>query len=248
MKRQEIRLIAVPDIPLIKVGDDLAVILLHCCDATGIVVCDSDVIVIAQKVVSKAEGATVSLKEIVPSEQAHDLSKQTGRDPRLCQVYLNEATEVIRVRGRMVITRHRLGFECSGSSVDRSNVAPHGDETVVLLPKDPDQSARIIRETVRNNTGTTIAVIISDSFGRHDRDGSIGTAIGIAGISHLETREQIDLFGNQTNSKIALIDELAAAASILMGQADECFPVVLIRGANFTVDENAAVRRILSSD
>ncbi|MEK9156375.1 MAG: coenzyme F420-0:L-glutamate ligase [Patescibacteria group bacterium] len=248
MKRQEVRLIAIPSIPLIREGDNLGAIIRECCDAQNIAIRQSDILVVAQKIVSKAEGAVINLKDVVPSEMALELAGQTGRDARLCQVYIDESAEILRVKGRMVITRHRLGFECSGSGVDRSNIAPHSDETVVLLPKDPDQSARIIRETIKIANGKSIAVIISDSFGRNDRDGSIGTAIGIAGIAPLELREQRDLFGNPANSRIALVDELAAAASIIMGQADESFPVVLIRGARFTTEENASIKKLLFLD
>lgn len=245
MRKRAVTLTAIPEIPLIKEGDNLGEIIVCSCRRCGMAIQHADILVIAQKVVSKSEGATVNLGDIAPSINAIELATATGRDPRLCQVYLNESDEVLSVKGRMVITRHRLGFECSGAGVDRSNVSSHEHEVVVLLPSDPDQSAREIRKTVKDITGTDVAVIINDSFGRHDRDGSIGTAIGIAGIGCLETRRQTDLFGNVSNAKIALVDEVAAAASILMGQADESIPVVLVSGVEYTQRENTSLRDIL---
>ena len=242
----QVGLYVVPNIPLIKGGDDVAQVIYQCAASDGYSFEDKDIIVVAQKVISKAENAVVKLSEIKKvSQEASELSQKTGRDARLCQVYLDESTEVSHVKGRMVITRHRLGFICSGSGVDRSNVAPHEDEIIVLLPRDPDKSAQQIRSRIRNITGKEIAVIVNDSFGRPDRDGSIGTAIGIAGIRHLEERQQQDLFNNPSNSSIALIDELAGAASTLMGQADEKCPVVIIRGIHYTIDNRASIKNIL---
>lgn len=242
---REIRMMEIPGIPLITEGNILGEIIVGCCQTNCISICDGDILIVAQKVVSKAEGATVKLSEITPTDRAIELAEATGRDARLCQVYLDEATEVLEVKGRMVITRHKLGFINSSSMVDRSNVAPTSEETIVLLPRNPDESARNIRECIKSITGKTIAVIINDSLGRADRDGSVGMAIGIAGISHLELRSQEDLFGNASNSRIDLVDELAAAGSILMGQADEATPVVIIRGANFTPDEHSSIRNLL---
>lgn len=240
-----VSLYPVEDLPLINPGDNLGVLILKSL-ARGISVFDGDVIVIAQKIISKAEGAIVDLSTIVPSDLAKKIANQTGRDPRLCQVYLDESQELITIKGRMVITRHRLGFICSSSGVDRSNVASHDVGKVVLLPKDPDLSANLIREHIYKETGKKVAVVINDSCGRDDREGSVGMAIGIAGISALEVREKQDLFGNASRSHIALIDELAAAGSILMGQADEGIPVVLIRGVSFVAAENASITEILS--
>ena len=242
----QVGLYAIPNIPLIKGGDDVAQVIYQCATSDGYSFEDKDILVVAQKVISKAENAVVKLSEIRQvSKEAFELSEKTGRDARLCQVYLDESTEVLRVKGRMVITRHRIGFECSGSGVDRSNVAPHEDEIIVLLPRDPDRSAQQIRSIIKGITGKDISVIINDSFGRPDRDGSIGTAIGIAGIRHLEERQQQDIFKNPSNSSIALIDELAGAASMLMGQADEKRPVVIIRGIHYTIDNSASIKNIL---
>jgi coenzyme F420-0:L-glutamate ligase/coenzyme F420-1:gamma-L-glutamate ligase len=241
---ESINLYPVKDLPLVKTGDNLSEFIVDSLNKT-IGVEDNDIIVIAQKVVSKAEGAIVSLSEVEPSIEAKEIASQTGRDPRLCQIYLDEASEVIAIKGRMVITRHKLGFVGSSSGVDRSNIAPYEDEKIVLLPKNPDLSAENICKYVHEKVGKKIAVIINDSCGRDYRGGSVGMAIGISGIGAIETRVKKDLFGNESKNQIALVDELAAAASILMGQADEGIPVVLIRGVYFTNVENANIKDFL---
>ncbi|MBY0472870.1 coenzyme F420-0:L-glutamate ligase [Patescibacteria group bacterium] len=235
---------AIGTLPLINPGDDLPALLIRAVESSGSFE-DSDVLVLAQKIVSKAEGAVVDLQTITASAEALQLAAQTGRDPRLVQVYLDEAKEVLAVKGRMIITRHKLGFVGSSSGVDRSNIAPHEAGRVVLLPRDPDNSARVVRARVLEHTGKTIAVIINDSCGRDYRDGSVGMAIGIAGIGAIETAEKVDLFGNVSHPRIALVDEIAAAASILMGQAGEGVPAVLVRGLTFTVSEKARITDLL---
>jgi coenzyme F420-0:L-glutamate ligase/coenzyme F420-1:gamma-L-glutamate ligase len=233
-------------LPLIKAGANIAELIVKSCQDEQASLENGDIIVIAQKIISKAENAVVDLKSVTPSPQAMELATKTGRDPRLVQVYLNESSEVLYVKGRMIITRHKLGFIMSSSGVDRSNVAEHSQEAVVLLPVDSDNSARVIKGNIYLLTGKQVAVIINDSCGRNDRKGSVGLAIGIAGIEAVETRSQKDLFNNPSNSQIALIDELAAAASILMGQADENIPVVIIRGVNYTPSETATIIDILN--
>lgn len=238
-------LYAVQGIPLVQKGQSIGQLIVVACRGQGMEVHDNDVIVVAQKIVSKAEGRVVDLSTIVPSEAAQELADKTGRDPRLCQVYINESAAILGTKGRMVITRHRLGFECTGAGVDRSNVAPHSNATVALLPLDPDLSARRIRATIRELTGHQVAVVINDSFGKADREGSIGTSIGFCGIRYVESRSQQDLYGNPSKSSIALVDEIAAAASLVMGQSDEAIPVVIIRGARYTVDESTGIRDLL---
>ncbi len=245
---RNIELIGLGGLPLISRGDDLGKLIVETTAKQGIELRLNDVIVVAQKIVSKAEGRTVDLATIEPSGRAKSIAQQTGRDPRLCQVYLNESKAVLRIKGRMVIVRHKLGFECSSAGVDRSNVAPHSNGIVVLLPENPDQSARGIRQVVRDRLGITVAVVINDSLGRHDREGSIGLAIGVAGINPIEVRHQQDLFGNQANTAIAIVDEASAAASLVMGQADEKLPVVLVRGVQYTIDEQASIQQLLITE
>lgn len=242
---RNIELIGLGGLPLIRKGDDLGKLIVESTTQQRIELQSDDIIAVAQKIVSKAEGRTVDLATIEPSDEARKIADQTGRDPRLCQVYLNESKVVLRIKGRMVITRHKLGFECSSAGVDRSNVAPHSDGIVVLLPEDPDQSARGIREAIRDRLGIKVAIVITDSLGRHDREGSIGLAIGVAGIKPIEVRHQQDLYGNQANTAIAIVDEASAAASLMMGQGDESIPVVLIRGVRYTTDEEASIQQLL---
>ncbi len=242
---KKIELIGLENIPLVNKGDDLGRLIIKSAVEQGIDFRQGDIVAVAQKIVSKAEGRTVDLAMIEPSVQARELAGQTGRDPRLCQVYLNESSAVLRIKGRMIITRHKLGFECSSAGVDRSNVAPHAAGIVVLLPEDPDESARKIRQAIRDRFRVTVSVVITDSLGRHDREGSIGLAIGVAGISPIEVRHQQDLYGNEAKTGIAIVDEASAAASLIMGQADENLPVVVVRGVRYTVDDQASIQQLL---
>lgn len=240
-----ITLHSLTNIPLVKKGDSIAQLIIDSTVKDGVTLENGDIIVIAQKVISKAEGATVKLSDVQVSEEARKLAEQTGRDARLCQLYLDEASEVIAVKGRMVITRHKLGYVGSSSGIDRSNMAPHSEEIVVLLPKDPDKSAANIRDEIKNLTGITVSIIINDSCGRDHRDGSVGTAIGVGGIKALRIDEKLDLFGNPSNSRIAVADEVAAAASLLMGQADEGVPAVVVKGVAYTSSEQATIQEFI---
>jgi coenzyme F420-0:L-glutamate ligase/coenzyme F420-1:gamma-L-glutamate ligase len=246
IKQNMVTMYGLSAIPIVRLGDDLGSLIVEAAEKDNIPIENGNIVVVAQKVVSISEGAVRSLGDVHPSKRALELAKQTGRDPRLCQVYLDESSEVTEVVGRMVITRHRLGFVCSGAGVDRSNVAPHSEGRVVLLPQNPDLSALGIRKKILQRIKKSVAVIINDSFGREFRDGSVGTAIGISGIRHIEERIQRDLYGNPSNSRIALVDELAAGASILMGQADEKIPVVIINGVNYQSSEDSRLTDILN--
>jgi coenzyme F420-0:L-glutamate ligase/coenzyme F420-1:gamma-L-glutamate ligase len=229
-------------IPLVKEGDNIATLIVNSAVQEGVSIENGDIIVIAQKIISKAEGATVKLSEVTASSEAQKLAEQTGRDARLCQLYLDEASEVIAVKGRMVITKHKLGYVGSSSGIDRSNIAPHVEGIVVLLPKNPDASAAKVRIDVKQLIGKTISVIINDSCGRDHRDGSVGMAIGVAGIDVLRIDKKVDLFGNPSTSRIAVVDEVAAAASLLMGQANEGVPVVVAKGVIYTASEYATIQ------
>ncbi len=240
----QLTLAAVKGLPYIQPGDNLPVVLAGA--LTGrLKPQNGDILVVAQKVVSKAEGAIVDLKNVIPTELAQSIAVQTGRDPRHVQVILSEASEVLRIDGRMIITRHRLGFVGSSSGVDRSNVADHSLEIVVLLPQDPDASARAISDCIFQTTGKRVAVIINDSGGRDHRGGSVGMAIGVGGIQPIKAESRPDLFGNAGTSQIAIVDEVAAAASILMGQANEGVPAVLVRGVEYAYDMSASILTLL---
>jgi coenzyme F420-0:L-glutamate ligase / coenzyme F420-1:gamma-L-glutamate ligase len=243
----DMRFRALPGIPLIQPGDDLAALIAKASGADGFSFADRDVVVVAQKIVSKAEGRIVRLADITPTPAAEDLARRTGRDARLCQLYLDESTAITEVRDRHVVTVHRLGFVGTGAGIDMSNVADRADGYAVLLPVDPDASARAIRAGLRELTGATVAVIVSDSFGSPVREGAIGAAIGIAGIRHAEEPQgDADLFGNASKPMMNRVDEIAAAASILMGQTAAARPAVVGRGIPYTIDEHAAIARLLS--
>jgi coenzyme F420-0:L-glutamate ligase/coenzyme F420-1:gamma-L-glutamate ligase len=247
MTTWDLRFRALPGIPLIQPGDDLPALIAKAAEADGLALADGDVVVVAQKVVSKAEGRIVRLADVTPTPEAEELAGRTGRDARLCQLYLDESAAVTEVRGRHVVTVHRLGFTGTGAGVDMSNVAGRAEGYAVLLPADPDASARAIRAGLRDLTGATVAVIVSDSFGSPVREGAIGAAIGIAGIRHAEQPQgDADLFGNPSTPVMNRVDEIAGAASILMGQTAAARPVIVARGVPYTADEDASITRLLT--
>ena len=243
MNSPQITLAAIPDIPLIQAGDDLVMILLDHLHKGGMNLRDGDVLVLCQKIVSKAEGRMVLLDEVTPSEEALRLAGETGKNPRLVELILREARKVLRARPHLIIAEHGLGWICANAGIDRSNVAQPGDDGVVLLlPVDPDRSAHKIRERLVDLSGAQIAVIINDTHGRPFRNGAVGVAIGVSGMAPLtDLRGQPDLFGYHLQTSIlGTADEIAAAASLLMGQADEGRPAILVRGAPIVLGEGKA--------
>lgn len=221
-----------PGIGAIREGDDLAEILLDALARAGLVLADGDVLAITQKIVSKAEGRTRRLAAVTPSTEAEALARETRKDPRLVELILQESRGIVRTRADLVIVEHRLGLVLANAGIDRSNVTGH-DDTVLLLPLDPDASARRVRERVREAAGAQIGVIVTDSVGRAWRKGTVGIAIGTAGVAPFtDLRGRHDLNGRALQvSEIAPADSLAAAAVLVMGEAAEATPVVLIRGA-----------------
>ena len=222
-------------IPHIRHGDNLADIAVNTLEKNRIPLEEDDILVFAQKIVSKAEGRAVNLVTITPSPRAIELGTQTEKDPRLVELILQESNEVLRTRQGTIIVEHRLGFVCANAGIDHSNVAGVGNETeewVLLLPADPDRSAHTIRDEIESKTGRRIGILIIDSHGRAWRNGTVGVAIGIAGIPGLEDlRGKPDLFGFTLRiTQVGVADELAAAASLVMGQAAEGTPVVHVRG------------------
>ncbi|MEP7357798.1 MAG: coenzyme F420-0:L-glutamate ligase [Anaerolineales bacterium] len=238
-------LTALPGLPLVRPGDDLAALILAGLERAGITLAAGDVLALAQKVVSKSEGRLVKLAEVAPSARALELASITGKDARFVEVVLSESREVLRARPNTLIVEHRLGFVCANAGVDRSNVGPHGeglDEYLLLLPLDPDASCQQLRERMRTATGSAPAVIINDSHGRAWRNGTVGVALGAAGFpALLDMRGHPDLFDYALQvTQIGLADELAAAASLLMGQADEGRPVIHIRGVPYPFRDGSA--------
>ena len=228
-----VSLLPVRGLPLVRQGDDFAALIAAALEASGTAVQPGDVLVVAQKVVSKAEGRVVLLSDVLPSPEAARLAEQTGKDPRLVELILSESREVLRLRPGLIVVEDRRGFICANAGIDRSNVdQPEEGEAVVLLPVDPDASARRIRDSLHRRTGAWVAVVINDSHGRAFREGTVGVAIGLAGLPPLaDRRGDVDLTGYVLqHTVIALADEVAAAASLLMGPAAEGVPAVLIRG------------------
>jgi coenzyme F420-0:L-glutamate ligase/coenzyme F420-1:gamma-L-glutamate ligase len=238
-----LEVIALNGLPLIKAGDDLVELIASSLKRNGVEPRAQDVLVVAQKIVSKAEGRMVDLATINPSAQAIALAEDVDKDARLVEVILSESVRVVRARRNVLIVEHRLGFIMANAGVDQSNVGPaDGAQRVLLLPKHPDRSAAVLRHGLTALTGADLAVVINDSFGRAWRQGTAGVAIGVAGLPGLvDLRGRPDLFGRTLEvSVIGFADEVAAAASLVMGQADEASPVVLIRGLRWSAPASTA--------
>ena len=224
-------LTALPDIPEIARDMLLAPILMDAMKRAGLRLEEGDVLVIAQKIISKAEGRRVLLSTVEPSQRAIELAASVGKDPRMVELMLRESHEVLRATRGVLIVEHRLGFVMASAGIDQSNV-PGGGECALLLPEDPDASARRLRDELRAIAAVKVGIVINDSFGRAWRNGVVGIAIGVAGVPAL-----IDMRGKPDRqaralevTQVAAADELAAAASLMMGQADEGTPAVLARG------------------
>ncbi|MFZ0020227.1 MAG: coenzyme F420-0:L-glutamate ligase [Acetobacteraceae bacterium] len=230
-----LELMALSGIPMVREGDDIAALIIAALGSRELR--HGDVVVVAQKIVSKAEGRSVDLDSVTPTAEAEELAAEVGKDPRLVQMILKESTRVVRSRPNLIIVQHRLGFVMANAGIDQSNVAAaDGVHRVLLLPRDPDASAEGLRAKLGQHYGVPIGVIISDSFGRAWRRGTCGIAIGAAGLpSLIDLRGQPDLFGRILEvSIIGFADEIAAAASLLQGQAAEAQPVVLVRGLDWS--------------
>ena len=235
-----LELFAIPDFPMVREGDNLPALIADGLARAGLELRERDVVVLAQKIVSKAEGRSVDLATVVPTPEAEKLAKEVGKDPHIVQVVLSDSVKVVRSRPNLMIMQHRLGFVMANAGVDQSNVAPaDGVHRALLLPLDPDGSAEAIRAELAGRFGVKLGVVISDSFGRPWRRGTAGVAIGCAGLpSFIDLRGQPDLFGRILEvSIIGFADEIAAAASLLQGQAAEGQPVVVIRGLTWTAPE-----------
>jgi coenzyme F420-0:L-glutamate ligase/coenzyme F420-1:gamma-L-glutamate ligase len=242
-----LEIIGLPGVPMVQPGDSLDALAISALVDAAIAPEPGDVLVVAQKIVSKAEDRFVDVATVNPSPQAQKLAEQTGKDARFCEVVLSESKRIVRHRLNLIIAEHRLGFVMANAGIDHSNVAPgNGHERVLLLPVDPDASARALREQLVAAYGVPIAVIISDSFGRPWRRGTVGIALGAAGLpAIIDWRGHPDLFGRPLEvTETGFADEIAAAASLIMGQANEAMPMVLVRGLHWTAPEAEAVALI----
>lgn len=231
-------------IPLIRHGDNLADIIVHALQTNKLALEETDILVFAQKIVSKAEGRVVNLATVTPSQRAIELARETEKDARIVELVLRESSEILRTRPGTIVVEHRLGFVCANAGIDHSNVSGEGDnaeEWVLLLPMEPDRSAELIRKEIQAKTGKRVGILIIDSHGRAWRNGTVGVAIGIAGLPGLQDlRGKPDLFGFTLRiTQVGVADELAAAASLVMGQAAEGTPVVHVRGFPYPLREGS---------
>ena len=241
---ESVEVIAVENLPLIKEGEDLAELICNAAEKQNTPIQEKDVVVITHVAVSKAEGNVVNLDEVVPSERAKEVARKTDKDPALVEVILRETKEIVRMRRNSLITETKNGIVCANAGVDRSNI--EGERNIVLLPEDPNASAQKIRQKIRKLTGCDVAVIVSDTHGRPFRMGEINVAIGVAGIKPIRDRRgEKDLFGYVLRIKqTAVADELASAAELVMGQADEGIPAAIIRGYKYQASENASATEL----
>lgn len=241
-----LQLIPLPDIPLIQPGDDLTGLIVESSQKAGVVLSDLDIVVIAQKIVSKAEGRFVRLAEVTPSARALELAELTGKSAEQVEVILWDTAEIIRTQKDLLIVEHKLGFISANAGVDHSNVSSEPD-VLLRLPADPDASARAIRSRLVDLAGVSPPVLIIDSHGRAWRFGTVGVTIGLSGLAPVQDLRGVpDLFGEPLRyTDVGFTDQIAAAASLLMGQAAEGCPVVIVRGLPFTLDEQARAAGVL---
>jgi len=238
-----IQILGIAKMPLVKPGDSIGDQIVQATKAGDILIQSNDVIVVAQKIVSKAEGNLLDLSTVQPSTLAETIAKTSGKDPRHVEAILRASTSIVRMRGAHLIVETPHGFVCANAGVDRSNVGKN--DSVVLLPVDPDKSARVIRRRILELTRANVGVIISDTFGRAWRNGQVNVAIGVAGLSPtVDYRGTQDMFGNQLNvTQIAIADELASAAELVMRKSDR-IPVAIIRGVEY-VKQRGSIKSLI---
>jgi coenzyme F420-0:L-glutamate ligase/coenzyme F420-1:gamma-L-glutamate ligase len=233
---------AVPGIPMVKPGDDIAGFILDGLAAMGEALADGDVVVVAQKIVSKTEGRLVALSTVTPSARAHELAGITGKDPRVVELVLQESNAVLRAKTNVLVVEQKLGLVIANAGIDRSNVEGGADDMALLLPLDPDASARDLRATIKARSGADVGVVVADSVGRAWRIGTSALAIGCAGLEPLwDQRGDVDMFGKVLEvTEVAIADQVAAAANLVMGEATEATPVAIVRGLTTPRNERPA--------
>ena len=236
----------IPGVPLVQPGDDLAALISAALHGAGVKPLAGDLIAVAQKIVSKAEGRSVRLDTVTPSAEAKDIATRANKDPRVVELILRESRAVIRVSPGVIIVEHRTGVVLANAGIDRSNIED-SDETALLLPADPDASAARLRAELQRTFGVALGLVITDSIGRAWRLGTVGIAIGCAGIKALnDLRGQSDMFGRTLQvSEVAVADSIAATAVLVMGEAAEGTPLVLVRGAGAGADTGQSARDAL---
>jgi len=238
-----IQILGITKMPLVNPGDNIGDQLVQAAKEESIQIQANDILVVAQKIVSKAEGKVLDLSLVHPSVLAKTIAKTSEKDPRHVEVILRESTSIVRMRGAHLIVETPHGFVCANAGVDRSNVGKN--DSVVLLPVDPDKSAKMIRKRIMELTGVDVGVIISDTFGRAWRNGQVNVAIGVDGLNPIvDYRGSQDMFGNQLSvTQIAIADELASAAELVMRKSDR-IPVAIIRGVEY-VKEAGSIKSLI---
>jgi coenzyme F420-0:L-glutamate ligase/coenzyme F420-1:gamma-L-glutamate ligase len=221
---------ALDNFPLIKSGDNIAQIVVETARKNGLKIEDGDVMVVAQKIFSKAEKRVIKLKDVVPSKKAEEIAKVTGKSPKFAELVLRETNKVVKASRKILIVEDKRGLICINAGIDKSNV--EGGGNFALLPENPDESAEKCRNEIKKLTGKNVAIIICDTYSRPFRRGQVNFAIGVAGIKLFKDyRGKKDLFGQTLKVKnVAVVDEIAAAAELLMGQAKEARPVIIFKG------------------
>ena len=234
-----IQIFGLKQLPLVKEGDNVADLIVKAAEKERFTIQNRDIVVIAQKIVSKAEGGIVRLKDVSPSPKAEEIAKESGKDPRHVEAILQQSSKIVRRKGAHLIVETKHGFVCANAGVDRSNV--EDPDSLTVLPVDADSSARAIRKKIRELTGSDVGVVISDTFGRAWRIGQVNIAIGVDGLpAVIDYRGQKDMFGYVLNvTQMAIADELASAAELVMRKSDGV-PVAIIRGLNYSSTEGSA--------
>jgi coenzyme F420-0:L-glutamate ligase/coenzyme F420-1:gamma-L-glutamate ligase len=243
--KARIEIIPIPVIPDIKAGDKLDIIILESLNNANEFLSEGDIVVVAQKVISKAEGRLVDLKLVNPSEKSLQIAKQNDKDPRLIELILSESVDILRLARGILIVETKRGLICANAGVDQSNVEKSNDYAA-LLPEDADLSARKLRYSLKRKTGIDVAVVITDTFGRPFREGQINVAIGIAGIQPIKSYiGTVDMYGKKLKvTEIAVVDEIASAAELQMGKSER-IPVVIIRGYVYQMVETSSLSQLL---
>jgi coenzyme F420-0:L-glutamate ligase/coenzyme F420-1:gamma-L-glutamate ligase len=242
MSSSDVRLIGLQGLPAVAPGTDLAKVIVEAASAQGLTLANGDILVVTQKIVSKAEGQVVDLCTVTPSPFAVEIATAQDKDPRVVELVLRESRRVVRMDQRTIITETRQGWVCANAGVDESNIK---GEAAALLPADADRSAARLRTAIRERTGADLAVIVSDTFGRPWREGFVDVAIGVAGMAPLRDYRGVrDTEGHLLKATIlAVADEVAAAAELVMGKIDQV-PVAVVRGYEYTPAEGRAVDMI----
>ncbi len=245
--KSRIEIIPIPVVPDIKAGDNLDIIILESMSNANEFLSEGDIVVVAQKVISKAEGRLIDLKLVNPSEKSLQIAKQNDKDPRLIELILNESADILRLARGIIIVETKRGLICANAGVDQSNVE-NSNHYATLLPEDADLSARELRHSFKRKTGIDVAVVITDTFGRPFREGQINIAIGIAGIQPIKSYiGTMDMYGKKLKvTEIAVVDEIASAAELQMGKSER-IPVVIIRGYLYQMVENSSLSQLLRS-